>query len=49
MNVASKIYLEKATIDRQKLQQLLKKDSWLTADDALKYGLVDSLTPYSKL
>ena len=49
MNVASKIYLEKATIDKQKLQQLLKKDSWLTADDALNYGLVDSLTPYSKL
>ena len=43
MTVLKKIYLESTGIPEKKLNELLKKDLYFTAEDCLKYNLVDSI------
>jgi ATP-dependent Clp protease protease subunit len=43
MNTIRKTYLDHARIPKDELDELLKHDLWLTADQCLKYGLVDEI------
>ena len=43
MTTIKNIYKKHTKIPMKKLEEILKKDVWLTADEALKYGLVDEI------
>jgi ATP-dependent Clp protease protease subunit len=36
-------YLTQASIDQAKIQELMKNETWMTADEAIGYGLADKL------
>ena len=43
MKIIKDIYLDNSNIKEELLDELLKKDSWLTSSDALKYGFIDEI------
>ena len=43
MSMIVHIYLQETKINKNTLQDLLKKDLWLDAETCLKYGLVDEI------
>lgn len=43
MKIIKEIYLENSNIDENLLNELLIKDSWVTSNQALKYGLIDEI------
>jgi ATP-dependent Clp protease protease subunit len=43
MNDMKNLYLEETKIDKKKLEDLLRKDIYLTAEESLKYGFVDKV------
>lgn len=43
MDVIKNIYLKHTKFPKDKLEDLLKKDIWLSADECLEYGLVDQI------
>lgn len=43
MSMIVHIYLQETKINKNTLQDLLKKDLWLNAETCLKYGLVDEI------
>ena len=36
-------YLQKVNIDKEKLSELMDNESWLSAEEALKYGFIDEI------
>lgn len=43
MQTIKQIYIDHARIPRDKLDEMLKHDWWLTAEECLKYGLADEI------
>jgi ATP-dependent protease ClpP protease subunit len=43
MNRIKQLYREKANLNEELLEDLLKHDLWLDADKCLEYGLVDNV------
>lgn len=43
MDLLQNVYLKNAKFNEEELKELLKRDLYLTANDALKYGLVDEI------
>jgi ATP-dependent protease ClpP protease subunit len=43
MNTIKKIYREHTKIPSKKLEEILKKDIYLSSEEALKFGLVDCI------
>ena len=43
MSILTNVYLNYTKIDKETLNQLLKKDLWLDSETCLKYGLVDEI------
>lgn len=37
------VYLKKCSCSREKLEDLLKNDTWLTAEEALELNLIDEI------
>lgn len=43
MDIIKSIYLDNSKINNELLEELLLKDSWITSDEALKYGFIDEI------
>ena len=43
-NSITETYLQKVNIDKEKLSELMDNESWLSAEEALKYGFIDEIT-----
>ena len=43
-NSIMETYLQKVNIDKEKLSELMDNESWLSAEEALKYGFIDEIT-----
>ena len=43
-NSIMETYLQKVNIDKEKLSELMDNESWLSAEEALKYGFIDKIT-----
>ena len=43
MDIIKRIYTENTKIPKNKLEQLLRQDIWLTSYKCLEYGLVDKI------
>ena len=43
MEMIKKVYAEYTKIPTKKLEEILKHDLWLDADQCLEYGLVDEI------
>ena len=42
-NSITETYLQKVNIDKEKLSELMDSESWLSAEEALKYGFIDEI------
>ena len=42
-NSIMETYLQKVNIDKEKLSELMDNESWLSAEEALKYGFIDEI------
>ena len=42
-NSITETYLQKVNIDKEKLSELMDNESWLSAEEALKYGFIDEI------
>ena len=42
-NSIMETYLQKVNIDKEKLSELMDSESWLSAEEALKYGFIDEI------
>lgn len=42
-NSITETYLQKVNIDKEKLSKLMDNESWLSAEEALKYGFIDEI------
>jgi|TARA_A100001515_G_scaffold141986_1_gene139884 ATP-dependent Clp endopeptidase proteolytic subunit ClpP len=43
MEMIRQVYLEKTAMTKSQLDKMLKRDLWLSAEEALSYGLVDEI------
>ena len=43
-NSITETYLQKVNIDKEKLSELMNNETWLNAEEALKYGFIDEIT-----
>lgn len=43
-NSITETYLQKVNIDKEKLSELMDNETWLSAEEALKYGFIDEIT-----
>lgn len=43
-NSITETYLQKVNIDKEKLSELMDNETWLNAEEALKYGFIDEIT-----
>lgn len=43
-NSIMETYLQKVNIDKEKLSELMDKETWLNAEEALEYGFIDEIT-----
>lgn len=48
MDTMKKLYLENSTATSKQISSWFDTDTFFTAEDALKYGLVDKVTKYAK-
>ena len=42
-NSITETYLQKVNIDKEKLSELMDNETWLSAEEALKYGFIDEI------